>query len=239
MLAPATTTVCAVLIALAAVLSASAPAVAADAPPPTVSVTGTGRVSVRPDTALVTVGAEARAATLADATADVARRMTAVVARAKALGVQEADITTVTYAVEPIVAPRRTEEEGTRIIAYRATNVVRLRLRALDTAGRILDEAVAAGANVVRGVQFTVAEPGPAEARARAEAVRDARERAQQLAAAAGVKLVELVWLAEGAGARPFPEPVLRQTMAMSAGPIEPGQMEIIVTVEARWRVAP
>ena len=69
--------------------------------------------------------------------------------------------------------------------------------------------------------------------------MRDARERAQQLAAAAGVKLVELVWLGEGAGPRPFPEPVLRQTMAMSAGPIEPGQMEITVTVEARWRVAP
>jgi hypothetical protein len=238
MLTPATTAVSAVLIALAAVLFACAPAGAADAPP-TISVTGTGRVSVRPDNALVAVGAEARAATLADATADVARRMTAVVGRARALGVQEADITTVTYSVEPIVAPRRTEEEGTRIVAYRATNVVRLRLRALDTAGRILDEAVAAGANVVRGVQFTVAEPGPAEARARAEAVRDARERAQQLAAAAGVKLVELVWLGEGAGPRPFPEPVLRQTMAMSAGPIEPGQMEITVTVEARWRVAP
>jgi uncharacterized protein YggE len=237
MIVPMTRVATAVLIALVALLSGRASAVAADAPP-TISVTGTGRIGVRPDTALVTVGAEARAATLADATADVSRRMTAVVARAKALGVQEADITTVTYSVEPIAAPRRTEDEGTKIIAYRATNVVRLRLRALDAAGRILDETVAAGANVVRGVQFTVAEPGPVEARARAEAVRDARERAQQLAAAAGVKLVELVWLGEGAGARPLPEPVYRMT-AVSAGPIEPGQMEITVTVEARWRVAP
>jgi len=206
--------------------------------PPTIAVTGTGRVSVRPDTALVTLGAEARAATLAYASDEVARRMAAVLARVKALGVLDADIATVAYSVDPIPAPRRTEEEGTRIVAYRAANVVRLRIRVLDDAGRVLDEAVAAGANVVRGVQFTLADPAAVEARARAEAVRDATGRAQQLAAAAGVRLGELAWLSEGAVSRPLPEPVLRQALALGAGPIEAGQLEIAVTVEARWRVA-
>jgi hypothetical protein len=204
---------------------------------PTIAVTATGRVSVRPDTAMVTLGAEARAAALADATADVARRMTAGLARVKALGVPDADITTVGYFVEPIAAPRRAEDEATRIVAYRVTNVVRVRVRALDSVGRVLDEAMAAGANVVRGIQFTLGDPAGAEARARAEAVREATARAQQLATAAGVRLGELAWLSEATVGRPFPEPIFRQSMAAAPGPVEPGQLEITVTVEARWRV--
>ena len=53
--------------------------------PRVISVSAVGRVSVRPDTALVQVGAEARAPVLADATADVDRRMRDVLARVKAL----------------------------------------------------------------------------------------------------------------------------------------------------------
>src|SRR5215831_2629615 len=81
---------------------------------PTIAVTAAGRVSVRPDTALVTLGAEARAVTLAEATAEVARRMTAAMARVKTLGIQDADVTTVVYSVDPIAAPRRSEDEATR-----------------------------------------------------------------------------------------------------------------------------
>jgi hypothetical protein len=229
------------LAAVAVVGAVGCAGVAAGGPEgaPTIAVSGTGRVSVRPDTALLTLGAEARAATLAEATGEAARRMTAVLGRLKALGIAEADIATVVYSVEPIPAPRRAEDEGTRIVAYRATNVARVKLRALDRAGRVLDEAVAAGANVVRGVQFTLADPAAAEARARAEAVRDAAARARELAAAAGVRLGELAWLSEGAVSRPLPGPVLRQSLAVAPGAIEAGELEITVTVEARWRVLP
>lgn len=204
-----------------------------------IAVTATGRVSVAPDVGVATLGAEGRAPTLAEATADVARRMAAVLARLKALGVQDADIATVAYSVSPIAAPRRTEEEPTRILAYHALNLVRVKVRALDGIGRVLDEAVAAGANAVRDVQFTLADPAAAEARARVEAVREATARAQQLAAAAGRQLGELVWLSEGRADQPGPRPVAYAArMATGPGPIETGQLEVAVTVEARWRLA-
>ena len=209
---------------------------AADHHPPLIAVTAAGRVSVKPDVGLTTLGAEARAVTLAEATAEVTRRMTAVLAHVKALGVQDADITTVSYSVDPIAAPRRPEDEATRIIAYRATNIVRIRVRALDSLGRVLDGAVAAGANVVRDVQFALADPAAAQARARAEAVREATARAQQLAAAAGVRLGELIYLNEGRGG---PEPIVvpRMVISAAAGPVEAGQLEVTVTVDARWRI--
>jgi uncharacterized protein YggE len=204
-----------------------------------ITVTGTGRVAVRPDTALAQLGAEARAASLADATADVAKRMTAVLERVRALGVQERDVTTVTYAVDPLVAPRRSEEEPPRILGYRAANIVQLRIRQLDAVGRILDVAVAAGANTLRGLVFTVSDPAPMEAQARALAVQSAGAKAQQLAAAAGVRLGELVRITEGEPpVRPAAERLAVTALTTGPGPIEPGQQEIVVTVTAHYRIA-
>src|SRR5262245_25808674 len=170
-----------------------------------VAVTATGRVSVKPDLGIATLGAEARAATLAQAADEVARRMTAVLARVKALGAQDADITTVAYSITPIAAPRRTEEEPTRMLAYNVMNLVRIKVRAIDSLGKVLDEAVGAGANAVRDVQFGLADPAAAEARARTDAVRQATAKAEQLAAAAGMRLGRLVWLSEGHAGGPEP----------------------------------
>ena len=73
----------------------AAPAAAERESPRTISVSGTGRVSVKPDTAFVDVGVDLRDATLAGATAEASRRASEVVARVKALGVAPADIVTV------------------------------------------------------------------------------------------------------------------------------------------------
>jgi uncharacterized protein YggE len=207
--------------------------------PAGVAVTGTGRVSVRPDTALVQVGAEARAPLLADASAEVARRTTAVLARVRELGVEERDIRTVSYAVEPVMSAPRNQEPP-RITGYHVVNVVELRLRRLDAAGAALDAAVAAGANVVRALRFTLADPAAAEAEARARAVRDAAARARQLAEAAGVRLGPLRSLTEGGAG---PEPRLMgygsRALAVAPGPVEAGQLEVVVTVQARYGVEP
>jgi hypothetical protein len=201
-------------------------------------VTGTGRIAVAPDTALLTLGVESQAATLAEATADAARRMSAVVARVKALGVADADIATASYTVEPRMAPSdpARRDEPPRIVGYRVSNVARVTIRKLADAGPILDAGVAAGANVVRGIQFTLADSAKAMTDARASAVGDAMVKARQLAAAAGVTLGEVLSIRES-GAMP-PTPVFRATaMRAEATPIEPGQLEIVVTVELRQAI--
>ena len=205
--------------------------------PSAISVRGTGRVSMKPDTVFVNVGVEARDAALAAATADASQRMTATLARVKALGVADADIVTVGYTVEPIAAQRRSEEEATRIVAYRVANVVRVRIRDVAAAGRIVDGAVAAGANTVSALQFTVRDPARAESEARAQAVAVAAAKARELAAAAGVTLGDVLSIEEDAVQRPVP--VSRATMmgAAGPGPIEAGELEIVVSVQARYRV--
>jgi uncharacterized protein YggE len=200
-------------------------------------VNGTGRVSVPPDTALLTLGVESQAPTLGDATSDAGRRMSAVVARIKAFGVADPDIVTVAYSVDPRTAPgdpvRR--EEPPRIIGYHVTNLVQVTVRKLQDAGPVLDAAVAAGANTVRGIRFTLADPAPAQAEARRKAVTDALARTRQLAAAAGVELGEVLSIRESGVAPPVP----MRTMALRAEstPIEPGQLEVFATVELRQAI--
>ncbi|HET9491827.1 MAG TPA: SIMPL domain-containing protein [Methylomirabilota bacterium] len=206
-----------------------------------ITVWGTGKVAVVPDTALAHLGVELRAPSLSDATAQAARQMQAVLERLKTLGVSERDITTVAYSVDPVTAPRRSEDEGARIAGYRVVNVVQVRIRELTAVGRLVEAAMAAGATTIRGVRFRVSDPARAEAEARALAVRDAQTKAGQLAEAAGLRLGELVSLTDGG---PLPRPELGErfgatvSAAMAPGPVEPGQLEITVSVTAHYRLA-
>jgi uncharacterized protein YggE len=200
-------------------------------------VTGTGRIAVSPDTALLTLGVDAQAAGLAEATSDAARRMSAVVARVRAFGVADADIATVSYSVDPRMAPNdpARRDEPPRIVGYRVTNVARVTVRKLSDAGPILDAAVGAGANAVRGIQFTLADSAKAMTDARASAVGDAMVKARQFAAAAGVTLGEVLGIRETGITPPMPLP--RGALRLESTPIEPGQLEVIVTVELRQAI--
>ena len=226
-------------IVLAALLAAGCVTTVAglDAPGDVVVVTGMGRVSAAPDTALLTLGVESQAPTLGAATSDAARRMSAVVARIKALGVADADVATVVYAVDPRMAPgdpaRR--DEPPRIAGYHATNLAQVTVRKPADAGPILDAAVAAGANSVRGIRFTLADPATAQAQARANAVGDAIAKARQLAAAAGVKLGPVLSIRETAISQPVPMRAL--AMRAESTPIEPGQLDVVVTIELRQAI--
>jgi hypothetical protein len=94
-----------------------------------IAVTGSGRVSLPPDTAVLDAGVEARGPQLADATAEVDRLMRAVLARVKAAGVRDTDVRTTTYAIEPIAEPRQPADTGVRIAGYQVSNVVQVRTR--------------------------------------------------------------------------------------------------------------
>ncbi|HUF92215.1 MAG TPA: SIMPL domain-containing protein [Candidatus Limnocylindria bacterium] len=78
---------------------------------------------------------------------------------------------------------------------------------------------------------------GP-ESRARALAVRAAAAKAAEMAAAAGVRLGALVLLSEGGGLRPLMPQGRYTAVAQSAhGPVEPGQLELEVAVEAQYLI--
>ena len=200
-------------------------------------VTGTGKFSAAPDTALLTLGVVSQAATLAEATGDAARRMSAVVARVKSFGVVDVDVTTVVYSVDPRMAPMdpARRDEPPRIVGYQVTNIAQVTVRKLADAGPILDAAVGAGANSVRGIRFTLSDPDKAQAQARAQAVADALAKTRQLATAAGVKLGPVLSIRETTISQPIP--MRAMAVRADATPIEPGQLDVVVSVELRQSI--
>ncbi len=233
------------IVAVVAFLAQNSAATAyAQNPTPTASrsdigVTGMGRVFVAPDTALASIGVDITAATLAEATKQASANMAAVLDAIKKQGVDAQDIQTSNYSVYPITNSSK-EGETPKITGYHVTNVVTVRVRDIAQVGSVLDAALAAGANSVNSVTFTVDNPAKAEAEARTLAVQDAMSKAQTLATAAGVKVGKITVISDVSGGV---QPIVKTAdyavaeAASGAGPVETGQNEIIVTVEMHFEI--
>ena len=170
-------------------------------------VSGQGTLSVAPDLALVSLGVETTAATVADANARATTAMDAVLAAARANGVRDKDIQTRHFNIYPqydyveeTVDGRRTSRQV--LTGYRVSNSANVKLRALDSVGDVIDAVVTAGGDDVRinNIRFTVEDTKPMLTRLREMAVRDAMSKARHLATLSNVRLGRLIYISEGSG---------------------------------------
>jgi hypothetical protein len=165
-----------------------------ETPEHTIAVVGSGKVTVVPDQATIRLGVvlerpNAKAARQAGAAA-----MTKVVAAIRKLGIEERDIATSSVSLGPVYDWRNSTQ---RIRAYQLTNIVTVTVRNLDLLGDVLDDGVAAGATSVDGITFDVADRAAAEAQAREAAVKDAKAKAETLAAGVGVRITGVASMSE------------------------------------------
>ena len=157
--------------------------------PRTITVVGTGTVTIEPDVANVTLGVETSGTSVKLATNESTETMEAIIAALKAEGVATMDIETSGFSVW---SDQRTFEgtfSAEAATTYRVNNNLGVTVRDLDSLGAVLDAAIEAGANSIHGVTFTLAEPEAQEAEARAAAVANARAKAQELAKLTGVEV--------------------------------------------------
>ena len=209
--------------------------------PPTITVSGIGRVRVRPDVADLRLGVTFTEPTVEAARAAAGRVLNDVLARLRALGVADRDLQTSLVAVNPQYDYSR-EGNPPRLAGYTITNLVAVVVRNIDGIGEAIDAALGAGATSVDRIAFRVADPSTAEAEARAAAVADARSRADVLAEAAGVSIEGVAAILEVGAAIPFPAPFpeMAKLAAQDAGtPVEAGENEITATVSIAYRLAP
>ena len=202
---------------------------------PTVSVGGHGEVNVPPDTASVNIGVDIIADTLDEAQEQATAQATAVIDALKAAGIADEDIQTEYYSVN-ILRDYSENADPTTITGFEIINQLRVTVRDTDQLGELLDAAVTAGANSIYGVTFYVDDQTAAASEARVEAVENAREKAEELAQAAGMTLGPVVAISEGAP--PVFGPVYGMgrggaEMAMDAAavPVQPGSTTVAVDV--------
>jgi hypothetical protein len=202
-----------------------------------IAVSGTGRVSGAPDQASISIGVQITAPTLAEATQQASANMTKVLDAIKAQGVDPKDIQTSQYNVNPITNYK--EGQPPEITGYQVTNVVNVTVKNLDNLGKILDAGMSAGANYLGGVSFSIADTKALETESRTLAVKDAQQKAQTLAQAAGVKLGRVLSITEGASYNPPPMPYGRAMAAdaVAPGPVQAGSLEIATNLEMRFEI--
>ena len=219
------------MFALAFVLAA-APALAQPTrQDPVIVTSGQGVVRRAPDRAWVTIAAESRARTAAEAQKSNTDSMTAVLDKIKALGLSGDAIQTTGYTLQPEFEYRNGRQN---VIGYIARNQVEVRVDALPKLGDVLANAVVSGATNVSGVRFDLKDRETAEAEALRLAVRDARRRADAAAGGAGVKIVQIMRVDEQReydNIRPMPMAARAAGGEMPgiqiAVPVEGGQIEI------------
>ncbi|MBI2822231.1 MAG: SIMPL domain-containing protein [Acidobacteria bacterium] len=202
-------------------------------------VTGHAEVTAPPDIAVVSLGVTTQAVTVAEAREQNAARMQAVIEAVKKLGVPPQEITTSRFSVTPQYDYRE-KRNPPRITGYNVSNQIAVRLEAIDKISDVLDGALAAGANDISNLNFTLKDPRKLRVAAYDEAVGDARSKAETLARAAGVQLGEIYLIRESGG---VPLPV-RRAMAMEAmavakteTPVESGEITVQVSVEIQFRI--
>jgi len=216
------------------------PATASVAPPQIVT-TGEGEARLSPDRATLYVGVQTRATTAASAASENARRQRAILDTLRALGLGADQISTINYSVSPEIQYDR-PGGSPRVTAYTVSNTVRAEIRRLDDIARIIDAALAKGANQVSGLEFYSSNADDARRSAIAAAVAKARADAEAIARAAGGSIGTLIELGTSVPPIRAYEVAMRSAavaQVATSTPIEPGQQTVHATVTGRWVFVP
>lgn len=229
------------LLALTACTSGAAGATTVNtvSQPAGISVSGQGKTTVVPDVAVLRLGVEARAQSVAEAMEQATKAMDDVVVELKASGVAEKDTTTVRF---NIAQERRYDQGRERIVGYTVQNRVSAKVRKVQDSGKILERAVTAGGDLIRveSVSFTLDDPTKLHEELRKLAMADAKTKAEQLAKLAGVQLGEAVYVQEGGpAALPVPYPNLRLGLGSEAAApfITPGETEAQLQIQVVYAI--
>jgi len=230
---------------VAAALALVTPALAqqTDAPP-SISVTGEGTVSVPPDLAQIDAGVASDARTAREASEANNTAMGKVIQALKAAGIADKDYQTSRLSLQPQYANRPGSNVASppSVVGYRASNRVSIKLRDITKVASVIDTLVAAGANDVGNINFTVTQASKLLDDAREKAVADARRKAEIYAKAAGVTLGAPLSIAEeGAATVPMFRSKAMAVAPMAAGapPVAQGEETLSISVSISWAIKP
>jgi len=204
----------------------------------TIEVDGNGETRTSPDTADLDLAIDTQAKTAEAAAGKNAELATKVIDALKSKLGDKGKITTGGYSLNPEYDQRPNAKPT--IIGYNAQNTVTVNTRALELVGALIDTAIAAGANRVNSLSFSVKDDTKARTEAIAIATRDARAQAEALASALDVKLGKVLKATTVSAQRPTPL-YMGRAMAMSASnvatPVEPGEVTVPATVSLTFEI--
>ena len=220
-----------------------------------IQTSGVGIIRVDPDIAIMSLGVETLQPTVTEARDEAATAIDAMITSLKAAGVDDDDLETQYYNIQPeynygqVTETLSNGQKVTRsertLIGYRVTNTLSVTIRNLDNIGEVVDGAVTAGGDATRlnGISFTIDDGSVAEEQARSAALEDALAKATLYAEKLDATRGKLISVVETSGSNYTK--VSRDEFAFdsAAGASAPstqilaGSLEIRVTVQAVFAV--
>ncbi len=204
----------------------------------TLTVTGQGRESVATTKTQVDLGVDVQGVDAAAVQREVAQRTAAVVELLRSRQVEKLETTGVQ------LSPRYNYDNGrTEVVGYSGSNTVSFRMPT-ESVGSLLDDAVGAGANQIRGISFVADDAALETARQQAlrKAVEDAQAQATTVLGALSLGAQEIVSIQINGAAPPQPVPMLRSAeyagmQADASTPVIGGEQTVQaqVTLQIRY----
>jgi uncharacterized protein YggE len=202
-----------------------------------ITVTGVGTVSVVPDAVRFNATVSSLASTNAAALSSASKSAAAVRAALKTAGIATKDIRSANISVYPEY--NWTQEAGTKITGYRASQSFDVLVRTASKAGSIIEAVVTAGGDNVQlgGVIPVTLNPSVATEDARAAAVTNAKSKASSYAKLLGTSIGKVLSLEEQSSpvySSPFPM-AKAGLAADQAVEIDLGEQDVTVSITVRW----
>jgi uncharacterized protein YggE len=205
-------------------------------PETTITLIGHGEIDHEPDIAHISVGVSVDAETASAAMSQQAAKMTGVFSAVKASGVADRDMQTSNLSLNPNYS--YPEKLPPKLIGYKASNQLTIRVRDLKNLGKTLDAVVKGGGNTINGVSFDIEKPEPLLNEARVAAIKDAADKAELYARAVGYRVKRIVTVSEAGGySPPRPVPMARMAQAAPSTPIAAGEVTINADVNVTFEL--
>ena len=179
-----------------------------------------------PDQAFVSIAAEARAASPAEAQRNAADSMKAVQAAISKAGIPTDAVRTTGYSMQPDM---EYTNGRSRVRGYIVRNQLEVRVDDLQKLGGVIDAAGQSGATSMAGLRFDLKDRATVEREALRLAVQDAMARARAIASGANAQLGNIVRIDEQGG---FEPPQIQNMAVMrmektAETPVSPGELDV------------
>lgn len=198
------------------------------------TTTGTGEVKAVPDTAMVSLGVTAHAATADEAKNQINEVTNKIVADLKNLGIEEKDIKTINFSINE--SPQEYITPSKLPKSFVGSQTIEVTAKTIELANKAIDVATRDGANALDPPSFVVNEEKRKELtkQARKKAIANAKEKARELASEAGIRLGNVVDIqenSEGGFRYADADKTMNTTEETATTQLNPGENTISVTV--------
>jgi uncharacterized protein YggE len=206
-----------------------------------ITVSGEGKTAIKPDIATYSFSVVSQGTDPEKVQKGNTEKMNKAISFVKEMGIKDADIKTTGYNLYPRYSYDK--ETGRSLNdGYELTQTVTIKIRDLETVGKVLSGLVRVGVNQAGSLQYSVENPEAQRAKARQEAFDNAYIKASQMAYQNGVRIARVINFSENNYGGPIYYGKAMSAMVEGRGgdmaPMtEPGTEEIVVNVSVTYEI--